>query len=149
MIHLNDLKGDISKTKIDITIIKSIMKKIVNSSLAPEPIGPYSQAVIHGNTLYASGQIAINRKSGELITDEISKETELVMQNIEYILTEAGFSFSNVVKCTIFVKNMDDFAAINAVYGKRFTENPPARETVEVSRLPKNVNVEISCIAVK
>ncbi len=149
MIHLNDLKGDISKTKIDITKIKSIMKKIVNSSLAPEPIGPYSQAVIHGNTLYASGQIAIDRKSGELITGEIGKETELVMQNIEYILTEAGYSFSNVVKCTIFVKNMDDFAAINTVYGKRFNENPPARETVEVSRLPKNVNVEISCIAVK
>ncbi|HNP17880.1 MAG TPA: RidA family protein [Fulvivirga sp.] len=126
-----------------------MMKKIVNSSLAPEPIGPYSQAVIHGNTLYASGQIAIDRKSGELITGEIGKETELVMQNIEYILTEAGYSFSNVVKCTIFVKNMDDFAAINTVYGKRFNENPPARETVEVSRLPKNVNVEISCIAVK
>lgn len=125
------------------------MKEIVNSSLAPEPIGPYSQAVINGGTLYVSGQIAIDRKSGKLLTEEISAETEQVMLNLGHILTEAGYTFSDIVKCTIFIKNMDDFSAINAVYGKRFRENPPARETVEVSKLPKNVNVEISCIAVK
>ncbi|MEQ8245479.1 RidA family protein [Fulvivirga sp.] len=125
------------------------MKKIINSNLAPEPIGPYSQAVLAGNTLYISGQIAINRASGEMITSDIEVETSQVMKNLEAILSEAGFNFTNVVKCGIFIKNMDNFSKINAVYGKYFTENPPARETVEVSRLPKDVNVEISCIAIK
>jgi 2-iminobutanoate/2-iminopropanoate deaminase len=125
------------------------MKKIINSNLAPEPIGPYSQAVLAGNTLYISGQIAINRATGEMITSDIEVETAQVMKNLEAILSKAGFNFTNVVKCGIFIKNMDDFSKINAVYGKYFTENPPARETVEVSRLPKDVNVEISCIAIK
>ncbi|MEQ8575099.1 MAG: Rid family detoxifying hydrolase [Fulvivirga sp.] len=106
-------------------------------------------AVLAGNTLYISGQIAINRASGEMITSDIEVETSQVMKNLEAILSEAGFNFTNVVKCGIFIKNMDNFSKINAVYGKYFTENPPARETVEVSRLPKDVNVEISCIAIK
>jgi 2-iminobutanoate/2-iminopropanoate deaminase len=125
------------------------MKKIVNSEKAPEPIGPYSQAVISEGTLYVSGQIAIDRNSGQLKTSDIQSETEQVMANLDFILTEAGYTFADIVKCTIFIKSMNDFAAINAIYGKRFTTNPPARETVEVSQLPKNVNVEISCIAVK
>ncbi len=125
------------------------MKQIINSPNAPEPIGPYSQAVVKNGTLYVSGQIAINRATGELNTAEIESETEQVMQNLQFILSEAGFAFSDVVKCSIFIKSMDDFAKINGVYGKYFMENPPARETVEVSCLPKNVNVEISCIAIK
>lgn len=125
------------------------MKKIINSNLAPEPIGPYSQAVLAGNTLYISGQIAINRSTGEMIDSDIESETAQVMKNLDAILSEAGYEFTDVVKCSIFVKSMDDFAKINAVYGQSFTENPPARETVEVSRLPKDVNVEISCIAIK
>lgn len=125
------------------------MKKIVNSINAPAPIGPYSQAVMHGNTLYISGQIAIDQAAGKLIQNDIQQETEQVMKNLSYILEEAGLSFANVIKCSIFIKSMDDFALINEIYGKYFTSNPPARETVEVSRLPKNVNVEISCIAIK
>jgi 2-iminobutanoate/2-iminopropanoate deaminase len=123
------------------------MKKIIESSLAPEPIGPYSQAVSANGVLYVSGQIPINRSSGELVSGSIEDETEQVMKNLGFILEEAGTDFDKVVKCTIFIKNMEDFAKINAVYGTRFTSNPPARETVEVSDLPKGVNVEISCIA--
>jgi 2-iminobutanoate/2-iminopropanoate deaminase len=125
------------------------MKKIINSNKAPEPIGPYSQAVLKGDTLYVSGQIAIDREKGNIINDTITLETEQVMKNLQFILNEADLTFSNVVKCSIFIKNMNDFASINGVYGKYFTENPPARETVEVSRLPKDVNVEISCIAIR
>lgn len=125
------------------------MKKIINSNQAPEPIGPYSQAVLAGNTLYISGQIAINRATGEMNTSDIESETKQVMLNLASILDEAGYDFTNVVKCSIFIKSMDDFGKINGVYGQYFTENPPARETVEVSRLPKDVNVEISCIAIK
>jgi 2-iminobutanoate/2-iminopropanoate deaminase len=125
------------------------MKNIINSNKAPEPIGPYSQAVLKGDTLYVSGQIAINRETGKIINDNISLETEQVMKNLYFILNEADLSFSNVVKCSIFIKNMNDFGSINEVYGKNFSVNPPARETVEVSRLPKDVNVEISCIAIK
>ncbi len=125
------------------------MNKIVNSDLAPEPIGPYSQAVLSNNMLFVSGQIAIDRASGDMINENIEKETRQVMTNLGHILSEEDLSFKNVVKCSIFVKNMDDFAKINETYGEYFTENPPARETVEVSRLPKDVNVEISCIAVK
>lgn len=123
------------------------MKKIIFTKEAPAPIGPYSQAVLHGNTLYVSGQIAIDQTSGSIVTENIEKETERVMENIGLILKEAGSGFSNVIKCSIFVKDMDNFGRINEIYGKYFTENPPARETVEVSRLPKDVNVEISCIA--
>ncbi len=124
------------------------MKEIIYSDQAPSPIGPYSQAVKAGNTLYVSGQIAIVPNTGELLSGSIQEETAQVMKNLEAILKEAGGDFSNVVKCGIFIKNMDDFTLINEEYGKSFSENPPARETVEVSRLPKDVNVEISCIAV-
>ncbi len=124
------------------------MKKIIVSDKAPAPIGPYSQAVRVGNTLYVSGQIAINQATGQLVTGDIEAETNQVMQNLKHILAEAGGGFSNVVKCTIFVKDLGHFGRINEVYGSYFDAYPPARETVEVSRLPKDVNVEISCIAV-
>ncbi len=124
-------------------------KKIVNCKDAPAPIGPYSQAVLINDTLYISGQIAIDQASGNLLTANIEIETEQVMKNLELILKEAGLGFDHVVKCSIFVKDMNNFQLINAVYGKSFLTNPPARETVEVSKLPKDVNVEISCIAVK
>ncbi|MDN4166799.1 RidA family protein [Cytophagales bacterium LB-30] len=124
-------------------------KTIIESAKAPAPIGPYSQAVQAGNTLYISGQIAIDQSSGQLLTQEIKAETHQVMKNLGYILNEAGYDFSHIVKCSIFVKDLGNFATINEVYGTYFTSNPPARETVEVSRLPKDVNVEISCIAVK
>ena len=123
------------------------MKKIVLSKDAPVPIGPYSQAVIHGNTLYVSGQIAIDQSTGNMITDNIEAETDQVMKNLGFILKEAGVDYDQIIKCSIFVSDMGNFAKINEVYGKYFPENPPARETVEVSCLPKNVNVEISCIA--
>ncbi len=119
----------------------------IYSSKAPAPIGPYSQAVKAGDTLYVSGQIPIDRKSDTLVRGSIEEETEQVMRNLGYILEAAGLTFGDVVKCSIFVSSMDDFALINAVYGNYFPENPPARETVEVSGLPKGVNVEISCIA--
>jgi 2-iminobutanoate/2-iminopropanoate deaminase len=124
------------------------VKKIVVSDKAPAPIGPYSQAVRAGNTLYVSGQIAINQATGQLVTGDIEAETSQVMQNLKHILAEAGGGFANVVKCTIFVKDLGNFGRINEVYGSYFDAYPPARETVEVSRLPKDVNVEISCIAV-
>jgi 2-iminobutanoate/2-iminopropanoate deaminase len=126
------------------------MKKIIFTEKAPAPIGPYNQAVLSGNTLYASGQIAINPASGEIITDNINDETTQVMQNIAAILEAANMTFDNVVKATIFIMDMNNFAAINAVYGSYFDEKTaPARETVQVACLPKNVNVEISVIAVQ
>ena len=124
-------------------------KEIIFSSDAPAPIGPYSQAVKTGNTLYLSGQIALDPVTGELINENITEETHAVMKNMEAILRAAGFEFSDVAKCTIFIRDMGEFATINEAYGQYFKSNPPARETVEVSKLPKNVNVEISCIAVK
>lgn len=124
-------------------------KKVIYSPQAPEPIGPYSQAVQAGNMLFVSGQIAIQRATGNMITGAIEQETEQVMTNIAEVLRAAGMDFSHVVKSTIFLKDMLSFPQVNAVYGKYFTQDPPARETVEVSRLPKDVNVEISCIAVK
>jgi len=123
------------------------MKKIIYSDQAPAPIGPYSQAIRHGNTLYVSGQIPIDQASGEMIDATIEAETEQVMKNIGYILKEVDLNYSDVLKCSIFVSDMGNFGRINEIYGKYFTENPPARETVEVSGLPKGVNVEISCIA--
>jgi len=125
------------------------MKTIVNTENAPAPIGPYSQSVLVKDTLYVSGQIALDPDTGDLLTDNIEQETTQVMKNLEAILKEAKMDFSNVVKCSIFVSDMNNFQLINAVYGQSFIEQPPARETVEVSGLPKNVNVEISCIAVK
>ncbi|MEC3907907.1 RidA family protein [Tamlana sp. 2201CG12-4] len=126
------------------------MKTIITTKHAPAPIGPYSQAVLTGNTLYSSGQIAINPKTGELVLDDIKAETLQVMQNIAAVLEAANMTFENVIKSSIFISNMDDFAIINEVYGSFFdNENAPARETVQVARLPKDVNVEISIIAVK
>lgn len=126
------------------------MKKIIQTSKAPAPIGPYNQAVMVGNMLYTSGQIAINPDTGELVTEEIQEETRLVMENLKAILEEAGMTFENVFKTTIFISDMHNFAKINEVYGKYFNEaTAPARETVEVANLPKFVNVEISVIALK
>ena len=125
------------------------MKKIISTHNAPAAIGPYSQAILSSNTLYCSGQIAINPATGNLVIDNITAETTQVMKNIEAVLKEAEMDFSHVVKCSIFMKDMNDYAAINAVYANNFKENPPAREAVQVSVLPKNVNVEISIIAVK
>jgi len=125
------------------------MKTIINSKNAPAPIGPYSQAVLAGNTLFASGQIANNPKTGELNMDSIEDETEQVMKNIQAVLQEANMTFENIVKCSIFLSDMDSFSRVNEIYGKYFSTNPPARETVEVSCLPKSVNVEISFIAIK
>jgi 2-iminobutanoate/2-iminopropanoate deaminase len=121
-------------------------KKIILSTDAPAPIGPYSQAVQVQGTLYVSGQIALSVFEAG---GSIEEETEQVMKNLGFILTEAGYHFSDVVKCSIFVKDMNHFAQINAVYGRYFMEEAPARETVEVARLPKDVRVEISCIAYK
>lgn len=126
------------------------MKKIIFTEKAPAPIGPYSQAVMMGNTLYTSGQIAIDPVSGELITSDIESETEQVMKNLEAVLEAAGMTFADVIKTTIFITDMGNFARINAVYGKYFDDaTAPARETVQVSVLPKNVNIEISMIASK
>ncbi len=122
---------------------------IINSAQAPAPIGPYSQAVLANGVLYVSGQIPLDPATGELVQGNIEAETHQVMKNLQAILQEAGLDFGQVVKCSIFVKDMNNFARINGVYGSYFTQNPPARETVEVSRLPKDVNVEISCLAVK
>ena len=126
------------------------MKKIIETPNAPAPIGPYSQAVVFDDTLYTSGQIAIDPKTGELINGDIKKETEQVMNNIAAVLAAAGMDFQNVLKTSIFIKDMNDFQKINEVYGSYFDEaTAPARETVEVARLPKDVNVEISILARK
>ena len=126
------------------------MKKIITTSKAPAPIGPYNQAVLSGNTLYTSGQIALNPTTGQLILDDIKTETKQVMENMKAVLTEAEMTFENVVKTSIFISDMNDFTAINEVYGSYFNNaTAPARETVEVANLPKFVNVEISMIAVK
>ena len=121
------------------------MKKIICTDKAPAPIGPYSQAIQHGNMLYTSGQIAINPATGELEIDDIKTETTLVMENLRAVLQAAGMNFEHVLKASIFVSDMHNFAAINQVYATYFNEaTAPARETVEVANLPKFVNVEIS-----
>ncbi len=126
------------------------MKKIINTKNAPAPIGAYNQAVLTGNTLYTSGQIAINAETGNLVLDDIKTETKQVMENIKAILTKANMNFENVIKTTIFISDMNNFSQINEVYSTYFNEETaPARETVEVANLPKFVNVEISVIAVK
>jgi 2-iminobutanoate/2-iminopropanoate deaminase len=122
-------------------------KTVIYSNNAPEPIGPYSQAIKAGNLLFISGQIAIEKSTGKIVSSTIEEETQQVMFNIQEILKAAGASFSQVVKTTIFLKDMNNFPKVNEVYGRSFQTQPPARETVEVSRLPKDVNVEISCIA--
>jgi len=126
------------------------MKKVIQTENAPAPIGPYSQAILINNTLYTSGQIAINVKNGELNTSNIIDETDLVMQNLKAVLLAAEMNFEHVVKSTIFITDMDNFTEINKVYGSYFNEDSaPARETVQAAKLPKNVHVEISVIAVK
>jgi 2-iminobutanoate/2-iminopropanoate deaminase len=124
------------------------MKTIIYTEKAPAPIGPYNQAVLKGNTLYTSGQIALNPETMELVIENIEAETKQVMENMKAVLEAAGMTFENVVKTTIFIMNMNDFGSINGVYGSYFNEKTaPARETVQVACLPKNVNVEISMIA--
>lgn len=124
------------------------MKKIITSKNAPSPIGPYNQAVIANGFMYISGQVGMNPKTGKIIKDSISDETEQVMKNLSSILNEASITFENVVKTTIFLSDMNDFSLVNEVYGKYFDEDTaPARETVQVSKLPLGVNVEISMIA--
>ncbi|MGI4750969.1 MAG: RidA family protein [Janthinobacterium lividum] len=125
------------------------MKEIINTKEAPQPIGPYNQAVAAGGFLFISGQIAIEASSGQLITEDITAETHTVLKNLKAILTAAGLTFDHVVKTTIFLSDMNNFALVNEIYGSYFSGNFPARETVEVSVLPKNVNVEISAIAIK
>tara|TARA_R110000737_G_scaffold254611_1_gene263922 strand:- start:1316 stop:1696 length:381 start_codon:yes stop_codon:yes gene_type:complete len=126
------------------------MKKIINTSNAPAPIGPYNQAILSNGTLYISGQIPLNPKSGKLVSGDIKKETKQSMENLKAILTEAEMTFENVVKSSIFLSDMKQFTEVNEVYASYFNaETAPARETVEVANLPKFVNVEISMIAVK
>lgn len=124
-------------------------KQIIITKNAPAPIGPYNQAILAGNTLYVSGQIPIDPATGELVQGSVEEEAKLVMKNLEAVLSEAGFGFENIVKTTIFLRDMGDFAVVNEVYGRYFGEDAPARETVAVAGLPKNVNVEISVIAWK
>jgi len=126
------------------------MKKIITTTKAPAPIGPYNQAVLSGNTLYTSGQIAFNPETGILVLDDITTETKQVMENMKAVLDAAGMSFENVIKTSIFISDMNNFTQINEIYGSYFDDaTAPARETVEVARLPKDVNVEISMIAIK
>jgi len=126
------------------------MKTIVNTNQAPSPVGPYNQSVLAGNTLYVSGQIAIDPTSGELVQDSIEAETHQVLKNLKAILQEADMDFENIVKCSVFVADMNMYSRINAIYAEYFNEQTaPARELVEVANLPKFVNIEISAIAVK
>lgn len=125
------------------------MKNIIHTTQAPAPIGPYSQAVQAGNLLFVSGQIAIDPSTNELVSGDVKAEAQQVMKNLEQLLAAAGYGFEDVVKTTIFLRTMDDFAIVNEVYGSYFSANFPARETVAVSGLPKNVQVEISVIAAK
>ena len=146
---------DYSKIVVILFLINStnnscLMKKFIQTKNAPEPIGPYNQAVLINNMLYTSGQIALEPKSGKLILDTIANETKQVMENLKAVLSSANMTFENVIKVTIFIINMDDFTTINTVYGAYFNhDNAPARETVQVAKLPKNVNIEISVIASK
>ncbi len=133
---------------MELETIKIMSKKVISTDKAPAAIGAYSQAILAGNTLYCSGQIAIHPETGDLITDSITEETHQVMKNIAEVLKAADMNFSNVVKCSIFMSDIKQYVEINQVYASYFTENPPAREAVQVSVLPKNVNVEISVIAV-
>lgn len=140
-----------TKTENEIEVYKNNkMKKIIKTVQAPAPIGPYNQAVLSGNTLYTSGQIAIDPQTNELVIDDLEKETNLVMQNLKAVLEAADMNFENVIKTSIFISDMNNFQQINKVYATYFNEETaPARETVEVANLPKFVNVEISAIAVK
>ena len=123
------------------------MKKIISTTAAPAAIGPYSQAVQVGEFLYLSGQIPLNPTTMEVNSDDVALQTKQVLENVKAILAEANLTLENVFKCTIFLADMEDFAKVNTVYASYFTENPPARSCVEVSRLPRDVKVEIECIA--
>ena len=125
------------------------MKEVINTTNAPAPIGPYNQAIKAGNTLYVSGQIPLDPESGELVSGNIIHETKQVMANVGAVLKEAGYDFSDIVKTTIFLTDMDSFVEVNATYATYFSEYAPARETVAVKGLPKNVRIEISVIAYK
>jgi len=124
-----------------------MQRKIVNTKKAPAPIGPYSQAILSGNFIFTSGQIAIDPASGEIITGDIESQTVRVLENLKAVLRDAGGSIDSVLKTTIYLKNMDDFQRVNEIYARYFGHSMPARSTVEVSRLPKNVLIEIDCIA--
>ena len=125
------------------------MKNVIHSNSAPEPIGPYSQAIWVNNMLFVSGQIALDPDNGQMISTGVADEAARVLENIKAVLTAAGMDFSHVVKSTLYLKDMNDFKTVNEVYGQYFRSLPPARETVEVSRLPRDAKVEMSCIAVK
>lgn len=125
------------------------MKQVIQIQGAPAPIGPYSQAILKNDTLYVSGQIPLNPYSGELVIESIEKATTQVLENISELLKAAEMSLENVVKCSIFLKDMNDFASMNEIYAQFFRSTPPARETVQVSKLPLDVPIEISCIAIK
>jgi 2-iminobutanoate/2-iminopropanoate deaminase len=125
------------------------MKKIIQIPNAPAPIGPYSQAILKNDTLYVSGQIPLNPETGLLQMETVSQACKQVMENIGKLLNEAGMNYSDIVKCSIFLKDLNDFQEVNAVYATYFSDAPPARETVQVSRLPMDVTIEISCIAIK
>lgn len=124
------------------------MKKAIQIPGAPAPIGPYSQAILKDNTLYVSGQIPLNPQKNELVQDTIENATNQVMQNINALLSEAGMTMENVVKCSIFLKDLNNFSKVNEIYSQYFRSLPPARETVQVSKLPLDVDIEISCIAI-
>lgn len=123
------------------------MKKIIHTDDAPQAIGPYSQAVVHNGLVYCSGQIALDSENNVVAANDAEGQTRQVMENLEAVLVEAGSGFGKVIKCTIFLDEMGDFKSVNEIYGEFFPEDPPARETVGVDTLPKNVKVEISCIA--
>ena len=125
------------------------MKNVIHSNSAPEPIGPYSQAIWVNNMLFVSGQIALDPDNGQMISTGVADEAARVLENIKAVLTAAGMDLSHVVKSTLYLKDMNDFKTVNEVYGQYFRSLPPARETVEVSRLPRDAKVEMSCIAVK
>lgn len=125
------------------------MKKVVNTTLAPTPVGPYSQAIVVENLVFTAGQIAIIPETGELEPNNIRNQTSRVITNLQAVLEAAGSDLSRVIKTTVFLKNMDDFSEMNAVYAKFFTEKAPARSAVQVSRLPKDVLIEIECVAYK
>jgi len=145
LVYIKTLK----QSRFPITLTNFYMKTIINTANAPAPIGPYNQAVAAGNFLFVSGQIPFHPGTGELITNDIILATHLVMENIGAILEEAGANFGHIVKTTIFLTDMKSFGEVNEVYGTYFTDQFPARETVQVSGLPKGVNIEISVIAVK
>lgn len=123
------------------------MKRIVHTDNAPKAIGPYSQATVHNGVVYCSGQIGLVPGTGEFVGEGVEKQAEQVMKNLEAVLDEAGSGFDKVLKCSIFLADMNDFSVVNEIYGNRFPDNPPARETVAVKTLPKNCKVEVSCIA--